>query len=106
MGAGGGGELQVAVAVNAGDGGAEGLAGVDVVGFDAEAVEASQVVGLDGGGSVGLAQLKGMPSLISVRIHRSLMSRSVMRPARRMISTSQTYFLKSDDAFISRTRFL
>lgn len=57
VGAGGGGELQVAVAVNAGDGGAEGLAVVDEVGFDAEAVEASQIVGPEGAECGGLAQL-------------------------------------------------
>ena len=57
VGAGGGGELQVAVAVYAVDGGAEGLAVVDVVGFDAEAVEAAQVVGPEGAECGGLAQL-------------------------------------------------
>ena len=57
MGAGGGGELQVTVAVDAGDGGAEWEAVVDVVGFDTEAIEALQVVVTDSVGTGGVAQL-------------------------------------------------
>lgn len=45
-------------------------------------------------------RLKETPWLISVRSHRSLISRRVMRPALLMVPTSQTYSLKSADAFI------
>ena len=45
--AGGGCELEVTVAVDAGYGGAKGLAFVDVVGFDSEAVEAAQIAAFE-----------------------------------------------------------